>query len=48
MANPDFALAVLKQINKAFAKFLSEKGSVSEADTRAELIDKIFIPGAQA
>lgn len=43
MAAVDKALETLMQINERFAAFMSDRGSVSEADTRANLIDKILI-----
>jgi hypothetical protein len=36
-------LETLRQITQDFAAFLTGKGSVSEADTRANLIDKVLI-----
>lgn len=42
MADPDAALAALKRIAEEFTAFLVGKGAVSEADTRANLIDKIL------
>jgi|CZKX01.1.fsa_nt_gi hypothetical protein len=43
MADPDLALEALRDIIQQFAVFLSSNGAVSEADTRANLIDKILI-----
>ena len=43
MTNPDSALSLLKQIIQEFAPFVAERGSVSEADTRVKLIDKILL-----
>lgn len=40
--DPDSALAALKQIAKEFNAFFVDKGAVSEADTRANLIDKVL------
>lgn len=42
MVAVDQALETLKQINETFAAFLADRGSVSEADTRANLIDKVL------
>jgi hypothetical protein len=42
MGTPDTAFEELKQINEAFAVFRAGRGSVSEADTRAKVIDKIL------
>jgi hypothetical protein len=39
---PDAALEALERIIQEFANFLKDKGRVSEADTRANLIDKIL------
>jgi predicted type IV restriction endonuclease len=43
VASPDLALDALRKIAQDFATFLAGKGSVSEADTRANLIDKVLI-----
>lgn len=43
MANPDLALDALRKITQEFAAFLEGRGSVSEADTRANLIDKMLV-----
>src|SRR5438477_1218549 len=43
MADPDLALDVLRKINQDFSAFMVGKGSVSEADTRANLIDKVLV-----
>jgi predicted type IV restriction endonuclease len=43
MANPDTALQALREIIKEFSTFVAEKGSVSESDTRAKLIDRILV-----
>jgi hypothetical protein len=42
MVDPDSAVASLKQIAEEFETFFVNKGAVSEADTRANLIDKIL------
>jgi hypothetical protein len=43
MPDPDAALNALRYIRDAFASFLHDNGDASEADTRANLIDKILI-----
>jgi hypothetical protein len=43
MADPDLAFETLKTITDEFAAFLVGKGSISEADTRANLIDKVLV-----
>jgi hypothetical protein len=43
MTEPDLALEALKSITKEFASFVAAKGSVSEADTRVKLIDRILV-----
>ena len=42
MVHPDEALATLNQVKKDFNQFCELKGNVSEADTRAKIIDKIL------
>lgn len=42
MANPDEALRQLKVIKQNFTAFCAGRGTVSEADTRAKLIDAIL------
>jgi hypothetical protein len=42
MADPDLALEALRDIIQQFAVFLASNGAVSEADTRANLIDKVL------
>ena len=42
MGSPDQALQQLKRINQQFATFCTGRGTVSEADTRVKLIDKIL------
>ena len=42
MGDPDSALQRLKQIEQEFAAFCAARGTVSEADTRAKLIDEIL------
>lgn len=42
MTDPDVAFEALRKIAQDFATFLVGKGSVSEADTRANLIDKVL------
>ena len=43
MANPDSALSALKTVIQEFAEFVAGKGSVSEADTRVKLIDRVLV-----
>jgi hypothetical protein len=43
MLHPDQAFESLKRVNEEFKVFLQGKGSASEADTRANLIDKILV-----
>ena len=42
MVHPDDALTILNEIKKDFQQFWESKGNVSEADTRAKIIDKIL------
>jgi hypothetical protein len=42
MAQPDDALNALREIIKEFATFVATKGTASEADTRAKLIDRVL------
>lgn len=42
MVHPDEALATLNQVKEDFNQFCDLKGNVSEADTRAKIIDKIL------
>jgi hypothetical protein len=42
MVHPDEALTILNQVKKDFDQFCQLKGNVSEADTRAKVIDKIL------
>jgi hypothetical protein len=42
MGHPDVALQRLGRIKEDFAAFCAARGSVSEADTRAKLIDKLL------
>ena len=42
MVHPDDALTTLHQVKKDFQQFCKSKGNVSEADTRAKIIDKIL------
>jgi hypothetical protein len=42
MGDPDSALAQLKRVRQDFAAFCAGRGTVSEADTRAKLIDKVL------
>ena len=42
MVNPDDALITLQQTKQDFQEFCDSKGNVSEADTRAKIIDKIL------
>ena len=42
MVHPDDALATLNQAKNDFREFCESKGNVSEADTRAKIIDKIL------
>src|ERR1035437_1525480 len=42
MADPDAALNILRQIIQDFAAFVAGGGTISEADTRANLIDKLL------
>jgi hypothetical protein len=42
MVNPDEALATLQQVKTDFSQFCEMKGNVSEADTRAKIIDKVL------
>lgn len=42
-SDPDIALEALKQIKVEFAALVSARGDINEADTRANLIDKILI-----
>jgi hypothetical protein len=42
MSSPDSALQALRTINQEFEAFRRDKGKVSEADTRAKLIDRIL------
>lgn len=42
MVHPDVALDALREINTEFATFRASKGQLSEADTRAKLIDRIL------
>jgi hypothetical protein len=41
--NADLALEALRKLVQDFATFLQGKGSISEADTRAMLLDKILV-----
>ena len=43
MADPDAALEALRAIAQEFASFIEGKGSVSEADTRVKLIDRVLV-----
>ena len=43
MAEPDSALTALKQIIQEFAAFVTDRNSVSEADTRVKLIDRVLV-----
>ncbi len=43
MSDPDAAIKTLQNIKEVFATFLADNGRASEADTRANLIDKILI-----
>jgi predicted type IV restriction endonuclease len=43
MIEPDVALDALKDIIKEFETFVENRGSVSEADTRVKLIDRILV-----
>jgi hypothetical protein len=42
-SDPDGALALLKQLKSEFAELVAARGDINEADTRANLIDKILI-----
>ncbi len=42
MVHPDDALITLQQVKQDFQEFCDSKGNVSEADTRAKIIDKIL------
>jgi len=42
MVHPDEALTTLDQVRRDFNQFCELKGNVSEADTRAKIIDKIL------
>jgi predicted type IV restriction endonuclease len=42
MKTPDTGLEILHSIVEEFASFVSDKGRVSEADTRVKLIDRIL------
>lgn len=42
MVHPDDSLTRLNQIKKDLQQFCESKGSVSEADTRAKIIDNIL------
>jgi hypothetical protein len=42
MADPDVAMETLRRIALEFADFVAQHGTVSEADTRANVIDKIL------
>jgi hypothetical protein len=42
MSNPDIGLEALRTIRNEFHNFCKLHGSVSEADTRAKVIDKIL------
>src|SRR5438552_2733983 len=42
MTHPDVALEALRQIIADFADFCRVHGSVSEADTRAKVIDRVL------
>jgi len=42
MAHPDECLEKLKEISREFSGFCESRGNVTEADTRANLIDKIL------
>ena len=42
MDNPDDALTALKGVKQDFQEFCNSKGNISEADTRAKIIDKIL------
>jgi predicted type IV restriction endonuclease len=42
MADPDLALEDLNRIMAEFSAFVADKGAASEADTRAQLVDKIL------
>ena len=39
MINPDDALTAFKKIYEEFKEFCEKRGAVSEADTRAKIID---------
>lgn len=43
MSEPDLALDVLKAIINEFRTFFASRGSVSEADARVKLIDRILV-----
>lgn len=43
MPDPDSALIALKQVIQEFAAFVAGRGSVSEADTRVKLIDRVLV-----
>src|SRR5437879_1342756 len=43
MTEPDLALDALKAIIKDFSTFVASRGSVSEADTRVKLIDRVLV-----
>ena len=43
MADPDSALEELKKITEEFKSFVEGRGTVSEADTRVKLIDRIMV-----
>lgn len=42
MVHPDNALITLQQVKQDFQEFCDSKGNVSEADTRAKIIDKVL------
>lgn len=43
MTNPDTALSEFREILKEFGDFCDAKGSASEADTRAKVIDRVLV-----
>jgi predicted type IV restriction endonuclease len=43
VAEPDMALDALRSIIEEFRTFIAGRGSVSESDTRAKLIDRILV-----
>ena len=42
MVHPDYALDALQQVKQEFQQFCELKGNISEADTRAKIIDKVL------